>query len=218
MSAGARERRERDLGRRPARLAVDDVARAVVGEESGRNRADHVVVPQGPQLARLGHLADHRPMQLPAVDHRLDLGEPLGRDDRDHPLLRLGDHDLPRLHPVLALRHAVEMDVDAVVGGHLGERRREPGRAAVLEREHEPALDELDRDLDQPLAGERIADLDGRPLVGGLVAELLAREHRRATDPVAAGRGAVEDEERPGRVGAGAHHGVGWAAGRRTSR
>ena len=101
------------------------------------------------------------------------------------------------------------MDVDAVVGRHLGERRCEAGGAAVLQREHEPALDELDRHLDQPLAGERVTDLDGRPLVGGLVAELLAREHRGAADAVAAGGRAVEDEQGTRRVGARAHHRVG---------
>ena len=136
-------------------------------------------------------------MELPAVDHRLDVAEALRCDDRDHPLLRLRDHHLPRLHAVLALRHAVEVDVDPVVGRHLRERRGEPGGAAVLEREHEAALDELGRHLDQPLAGERVADLDGRPLVGVVLAELGAREHRRPADPVAAGRGAVEHEERP---------------------
>ena len=99
---------------------------------------------------------------------------------------RLGDHDLPRLHPLLALGHAVEVDVDAVVGRHLRERRGEAGGAAVLEREHEPALDELDRHLDQLLARERVADLDGRALVGRLLAELLAREHGGAADAVPA--------------------------------
>ena len=58
-----------------------------------------------------------------------------------------------------------------------------------------PRLDELDRDLDQLLAGERVADLHGRPLVGVVLAELLAREHRRAADPVASRRRAVEDDE-----------------------
>ena len=101
---------------------------------------------------------------------------------------------------VLALRHAVEVDVDAVVGRHLRERRGEPGGTAVLQREHEPALDELDRDLDQPLARERVADLHGGPLVGGLLAELLAREHRRAADAVATRGRAVEDEQRAGGV------------------
>ena len=75
------------------------------------------------------------------------------------------------------------------------ERGGEPGRAAVLQRLDEPRLDELDRDLDQLLAGERVADLHGRPLVGVVLAELLAREHGRAADAVAAGRRAVEHDE-----------------------
>ena len=130
--------------------------------------------------------------------------EHLRADDRDHPLLALADHHLPRLHPLLAQRHAVEPEVDPALARHLRERGGEPGGAAVLQRLDEPRLDELDRDLDQLLAGERIADLDGRPLVGVVLAELLAREHGGAADPVAAGRRAVEDDEvaRAGRAGA----------------
>ena len=202
-----------------ARRPLDLVAGALVGEEAGRDRARLVAVPERAQeLAGLGHLADHGAVELPAVDHRLDLGEPVGRDDRDHPLLRLRDHDLPRLHPLLAQRDAVEVDVDAVVGRHLGERRGEPRGAAVLQRQHEAALDQLDGHLDQALARERIADLDRGALVGRLLAELLAREHGGAADAVAAGRGAVEDDQRAGRVGLRAHHPLGRAAGRRTSR
>ena len=51
------------------------------------------------------------------------------------------------------------------------------------------------RDLDQLLARERVADLDRRPLVRVVLAELLAREHARAADAVAAGRRAVEEDE-----------------------
>ena len=58
-----------------------------------------------------------------------------------------------------------------------------------------PHFDELDRHLDQLLARERIADLHRRSLVGVVLAELLAREHGRAADPVAAGGRAVEDDE-----------------------
>ena len=195
---------ERHLGRRLSRHPLHGVARAVVGEEAGGYRAGDVAFPQGAQLAGLGHLADDGAMQLPAVDHGLHLGEAVGRDDRHHSLLRLGDHDLPRLHPVLALRDVVEMDVDPVVGGHLRERRGEPRGATVLERQHEPTLDELDGHLDQALAREGVTDLDGRPLVGRLVAELLTREHRGTSDAVPAGGGAEEDERarppcRPGR-------------------
>ena len=128
----------------------------------------------------------------------LDLGQPLGRDDRDHPLLRLRDHDLPRLEVGLAQRHAVEVDVDArVAARHLGERRGEPGGAAVLQPEHEVALDEVERHLDQRLAAERVADLHRRPLLVGAL-EILAREHGRPADPVAAGERAVQHEQVPG--------------------
>ncbi len=51
-----------------------------------------------------------------------------------------------------------------------------------------PALDELEGRLDEELLGERVADLDGGPLRGILVAEGRAGEDRRAADPVASGR------------------------------
>ena len=141
-------------------------------------------------------------LELPAVEHRLDGLEHLRTDDRDHPLLALGDHHLPRLHPLLAQRNAVEVDVDPEVGGHLGERRRDARGAAVLQRLDEARGHELHRRLDELLAGERIADLHRRALVGRRVVELLAREHGGAADAVAAGRRAVEDDEvaRDGRL------------------
>ncbi len=69
-----------------------------------------------------------------------------------------------------------------------------PGGAAVLEPGDEVALDELQRHLDQRLAAERVADLDGGTLLVRAF-EILAREHRGAADPVAAGQGAVEDDQ-----------------------
>ncbi len=90
------------------------------------------------------------------------------------------------------------MDVDSLASScHLRQRRGEPGCAAVLQRDDQVALDELGRDLDQLLAVERVADLDRRPLLGVVLAELLAGEHARAADPVAARRGAVEDDDVP---------------------
>ena len=140
-------------------------------------------------------------MKLPALADREDRLEHLRAHDGDHPLLALADHHLPGLHPVLAQRHLVEPEVDSAVARHLRERRGEAGGAAVLQRLDEPRLDELDRHLDQLLAGERVADLHGGTLVGVVLAELLAREHRGAADPVPPGGCAVEDDEipRPGR-------------------
>ena len=150
-------------------------------------------------------------MELPAVEHGLDLIEQLGPDDSDHSLLALGDHDLPRLHLVLAQRDAVEVDVDAgLAAGHLGERGGEPGGTAVLQRLDEPGLDELERGLDQLLAGERVAHLNGRPLLGRAFAKLLAREHGGAADPIAAGGGAVQEEQVAGAEGARSQDAYAW--------
>ena len=135
------------------RALLDVVARALVGEQARGDLADGLAVVERVERAALGDLADHRARKLPAPAHLAHGVEHLRAHDRDHPLLRLRDHDLPRLHRLLALRHAVEVDVDArAVGGHLRERGREPRGAAVLQRLDEPALDELEARLDQLLA------------------------------------------------------------------
>ena len=93
--------------------------------------------------------------------HATNSVEHLRPHDRDHALLRLGDHDLPRLHVAFAQRHAVELDVDpGSVASHLGQCRCQSRRAAVLQRLDQPRVDELQRRLDQLLAGEGIADLN----------------------------------------------------------
>ena len=130
--------------------------------------------------------------------------------DADHPLLALRDHDLDGLHVGLAERHAVEVDVEAdAASRHLGEGGREARRAEILQRLDEPALDEREARLDQLLARERVADLDGRALVLVVVGELLAREHARAADPVAPRGRAEEDDVVAGSSGLGARHAVG---------
>ena len=81
-------------------------------------------------------------------------------------------------------------------------RQVRPRRSPAARRPSRP-LDERERCLDQLLAGERIADLNGRPLLVGAFCELLAGEHRRAADTVPAGGGAVENNEVPGSARAG---------------
>ena len=140
-TGGDRERRGRRATRAGARARP--IARAFVREQPGRDRADELVVPERAQLAAVGDLADHGVRQLPALADLLDGSQALRLDHRDHPLLRLGDHHLPRLHPLLAERDPVEPHVDSVVRGHLRQGRGEPGGAAVLQRLDEAALDQL---------------------------------------------------------------------------
>ena len=94
-------------------LLLDVVARALVRQQAGGDVAHELVLAECPQSARIGHLADRAARQLPAGADGAHGIEHLGPHDRNHPLLRLGDHDLPRLHAFLAQRHTLEMDVDA---------------------------------------------------------------------------------------------------------
>src|SRR4029453_10016084 len=158
-----------------------------------RNVADKLAVVGGAQIARRRDLADYCVVQLPLAANRRDVFGPGGH--AHHPLLALGGHDLPGLELLLTQGHAVELDVHAgAVSGHLGQRRSEAGGTAVLKRLDEPLLHELLARLDQLLAGEGIADLDARPLVCVLLAELLAGQNARSADPVPPGRRAVEED------------------------
>ena len=204
------------LGR--ARRELDAVARRLVGEEPRGDLADRFAVVVAAKEPGIRDRADDGMGELPPREDLLRSAEEILTEDRDHPLLRLRDHDLPLLQ-LLAQGHAVQVDVDAgAVTRHLRERGRQPGGAAVLERLDQPLLDQLDGDLDQLLAGERVADLHRGPLLGRALAELLAGEHAGAADPVSAGRGAVEDEQMAGRPRLRPRDAVGRAAARRTSR
>ncbi len=113
--------------------------------------------------------------------------------------------DLPGLEIGFAQRHAVEVDVDSALGaGHLRQRRREAGRAEILQRLDEAAFRQLDADLDQLLASERISDLNRGPLVLVLLAELLAGQHAGAPNPVASGSRPVQGYEVSDAAGGGA--------------
>ena len=67
------------------------------------------------------HFADHGRIEVPLLEdaHHFVFATALGHDE--HPLLRLGQHDLVRRHAALAHRDAVEDQADARAGpaGHL---------------------------------------------------------------------------------------------------
>ena len=63
-----------------------------------------------------------------------------------------------------------------------------------MQRDDQAELEQLERALHQLLLFKRIADLNGRPLVIVGVAELSRSEHRGAADPVAAGRGSINQD------------------------
>ena len=92
-----------DRRRRLERLEV--VGRALVDQGAHRQVADQRLAVEHAQPPGAGHLADRGGVDLPPAAHRQHVVELRRLDHAQHPLLRLRDHDLERLHVGLAERH-----------------------------------------------------------------------------------------------------------------
>ena len=145
-------------------------------------------------LARRG-VADHGEIQSPFFEDRLGLLFLFGLQHHEHALLALREHHFVSAHAGLAGRHRVEIEVDAEIalGAHLDRRTGQPRRAHVLDRDHAIGRHDLEAGFQQQLFRKGIADLHGRPLLGGIVVE-FGRRHRGAVDAVASGLGAEIDD------------------------
>ena len=71
--------------------------------------------------AGVGEVADHGEVELPLAEDALGLGLAAGVEHHQHALLRLRQHHLVGGHAGLALRHGVEVELDAhaALAGHL---------------------------------------------------------------------------------------------------
>ena len=177
----------RQIRRRLHRAAID---RRIVGERAVRNVGDNRASILHTQAAIGRDLPDPRCVKIPFLENPLDLLLAPALDDEQHPLLRLGQHDLVRRHAALALWNERDVDLDACAAARSHFRRRagQPGRAHVLDPDQRVGAHHLQAGFEQELLHERIADLHGRPLFRRFLAELGGR-HRRAVDAVAAGLG-----------------------------
>ena len=90
----------------------------------------------------------------------------------------------------------VDVEADAAAARHLAALEVvRPAAPQVAEADEQLVVEQLEARLDEQLLLERVAHLDGRALVLGPLVELLAREHARAADAVAAGGRADEQHE-----------------------
>ena len=117
-------------------------------------------------------------------------------DDDEHPLLRLGQHDLVAGHVRRALRHLVQLDFDARPGAgrRLARRAGQARRAHVLHAGDAAGGEQFEARLADEFLHEGVAHLHRAALLlGGFLSQVL-RGKRRARETIATGRGAnVED-------------------------
>ncbi len=107
---------------------------------------------------------------------------------QQHALLRFGQHDLVRRHAGLALRHVLQIDLDASfrAAAHFAGGASEPGGAHVLNADDRAGLHRFQAGFEQELFEKRIAHLHVRTFLFGLLGE-LGRRHRRAVNAIAPG-------------------------------
>ena len=170
------------------------IQRRVVGQRRVGNFRDDLAVLQHAHGRLIDDPADGHRVQSPLLEDAEDfvLATLLGH--QQHALLRLAQHDLVGRHAGLALRHQVELDLqaNAAAPAHLAGRAGQAGRAHVLNADDRAGLHGLQAGLQQQLLQEGIAHLHVGTLGFGLFAELLAG-HGGAVNAVAPGLGADVD-------------------------
>ena len=181
--------------------------RAAVVEEVGVELEHRLTGTAHHQPAVAGELAEVGELDTVRGTPGRQIGEMLGTDGDDHPLLGLAEPDLPRFEPGVLQWHEVEFDVGAHALGHLADRRRQAARTAVGDG-GEQVLG-ADEDVDQQLLDHRVADLHAR--AGDLAGGGVHRERRERGAPDAVATGAAAEHHH---AVAGERAGVQLPAGR----
>ena len=96
---------------------LEVVGGAAVDQVLDDHLANRLPVGHHGELPGISDSTDHRETGLPLL---ADLPNPfhlVGFDDRQHPFLGLGNHDLEGLHPGFAKRHLIDVDLDSDPAG-----------------------------------------------------------------------------------------------------
>jgi hypothetical protein len=212
--AGGRERGwRRGVDRRGGTGRGEVVQRAVVDKRADGHVADELGAVEYAHAPSVGDGADRGAVYLEALAQGEHVGHARGLDHAQHPLLRLGDHDLEGGHVALAQGHERDVDVDAdpAGGGHLRGGGGQAGRAEILQGDEQATIEQLQRALQELGLLEGVADLNGRAHLAIVAAELGRGEHGSAADPVTTGGGAEQDHEVAGPGGGAAHETLAWS-------
>ena len=86
----------------------------LVGERGIGNVSYDLAALLHTQVAILGYVPNHNRVKLPLLEDVEDFAFAALCGDDQHSLLRLGEHDFVRRHPCFALRHKLDVYLDAV--------------------------------------------------------------------------------------------------------
>ncbi len=153
------------------------VFRRLVAELLDRQIGHHLAaVAHDEALGRRG-FAHHREIESPFAEDRLGLLFLFRLEHHEHALLAFRQHHLVGAHAVLAARHLVEVERDAEIafGAHFDRRAGQPRSAHVLNGDDAAFGHDLEAGFEQQFLSEWIADLHGRALVVGILAEFGGR-------------------------------------------
>ena len=219
----ARRRRARAAreSRRSLAPRACTIGQSVTSRDPGELGDDAIAL--GHAIHRLGdHLADDRRGEVPLLEDRAArrLRGPCLRDD-EHALLRLAEQDLVRRHAFLAHRHFASMsivDADVAARRHLRRRRREAGRAHVLDGDDVRRCGSA-----RAIASSSSFSVNGSPTCtrgrfASLSSRQVLRRERRAVNAVAPGARADGDDRIADALRDGADQLLFAHARRRTSR
>ena len=176
-------------------LAREPVGGRVGQESDGEASALRAVIADA-HVAVCGGLADDGDVKVPLVEYPGDLAGVFRRDDDEHPLLALGEHDLVGRHSRLApgdLRH-VYADARPALARALDGRGGQPGGAQVLQADETTGPGQFHARLDQHFFEEGVAHLHGGAQLA-VVLEAPRGETRRAVNAVASRVGPDQHEE-----------------------
>ena len=172
----------------------------VVSQWCDRDVADHFAVLLQHETACVSRHADDFSVEVPFVEDRFGDGFLARLENHEHTLLAFRQHDFVGCHAFFALRHFVEIhlnaDTFAILAAavcHLDRRGGEASRAHILNGLNGVSFHQLEAGFDKKFLGEWVANLNGWAFLFVTFGE-FCRRHCRAVNTVAAGFGAnIED-------------------------
>ena len=168
----------------------------MLGQRVGGNLRGDLAVMQHAQQAVGGDAADLDGVESPFAEDAKDFGFAAALGDQQHALLRFAEHHFVGRHAGFALRHAVELDLDAhaAARSHFAGGAGEAGGAHVLNADDGAGGHGFEARFEQQLFEEGIADLHVGTLLLRFLGEFGGGQQRSAVDAVAAGLGADVDD------------------------